>query len=304
MRDHQSRDTTTWTPHTLLTSPVVNAVLSSQARGWYGIEALCYRLASTDEILTITDEYDRLVLYLETSPMLARQFDGKWATTRALPGGLNLTPRTSAVAYRWEGSVTNLRLRLTPALLAQSADDMGYGDPAHVEMIERFNFHDPFIEQIGRALLSELQNGGLAGRLYAESLGLALGGYMLRKHAIFSAKSSLPKYRLTLTQVRLISQYIREHLDQDITLHELAHCVNLSPSHFTRLFKQATGIAPHQYVIICRVERAKELLSWPNMSVAQAAQLVGFYDQSHLIRHFKRIYGVSPKNLRHSKNVH
>jgi AraC family transcriptional regulator len=115
----------------------------------------------------------------------------------------------------------------------------------------------------------------------------------------------LPDYRLSPEQLRRVTDYIHECLDQDISLDDLAACAHLSPSHFTRVFKAATGLAPHQYIILQRVERAKTLLETKNLSIAQAAQQVGFYDQSHFVRHFKRIYGVSPTALRvHSKRKH
>ena len=69
----------------------------------------------------------------------------------------------------------------------------------------------------------------------------------------------------------------------------------MSPNYFARLFKQTTGITPHQYVIRCRIERAKELIQRGNLPLIEIATQVGFLDQSHLNRHFKRLVGVTPK---------
>jgi AraC family transcriptional regulator len=300
MTNHQIQRPRNWTSESLATSPVYQPVLSSSARGWYGIDALYYTLAPINEPVPLTDEWDRLVLYLDGSATLARQFDGKWAHALTKPGGLNLTPRQSITVYEWNVRVTNLRLRVMPSLLAQLTDDLGYGDAAHIEMIERFNFRDPFIEQIGRGLLSELQSSGLAGRLYAESLGQTLAMHLLKNYASVSVHRGSSTRRLTRQQMHRIANYVAERLDQDITLADLAGCVGLSPSYFTRLFKEATGVAPYQYLIARRVERARELLTLFNMTVAAAAHQVGFYDQSHLIRHFKRIYGISPASLMRS----
>jgi AraC family transcriptional regulator len=76
----------------------------------------------------------------------------------------------------------------------------------------------------------------------------------------------------------------------------LAH---VSPYHFARLFKHSTGLPPHQYVIACRVERAKELLrERDRLPLADVAAEVGFSSQSHFTRHFKRLVGVTPRRFR------
>jgi AraC family transcriptional regulator len=78
----------------------------------------------------------------------------------------------------------------------------------------------------------------------------------------------------------------------------LAAVVGLNPYHFGRQFKAATGLPPHQYVILRRVERAKLLLqAGPGLSLAKVALRAGFSDQSQFSRHFKRFVGVTPKRF-------
>jgi AraC family transcriptional regulator len=83
-------------------------------------------------------------------------------------------------------------------------------------------------------------------------------------------------------------------------LNDIAEAVHLSPFHVARLFKQALGVSPHQYLIQVRVNSARSLLSAGSgeRSLAEVASAVGFADQSHLTRHFKRLLGVTPKQLR------
>ena len=74
----------------------------------------------------------------------------------------------------------------------------------------------------------------------------------------------------------------------------MAAVARLSPYHFARQFKAATGLPPHQYVIARRVERAKHLLQGGGLTLAQVAARAGFSNQSHLSHHFKRLVGVTP----------
>ena len=103
---------------------------------------------------------------------------------------------------------------------------------------------------------------------------------------------------LTRTQLQQAIDYIQTHLNRDLSLAELASVVNISPTYFASLFKQAMGIAPHQYVIQLRVERAKLMLSKTDLAIANIALQVGFSSQSHLTQQFKRITGLTPKQVR------
>jgi AraC-like DNA-binding protein len=79
----------------------------------------------------------------------------------------------------------------------------------------------------------------------------------------------------------------------------MAALARLSPYYFVRQFKRATGLPPHQYVILRRVERAKQLLqAGGNFSLAEAAARAGFSDQSQFCQHFKRLVGVTPGQFR------
>lgn len=103
---------------------------------------------------------------------------------------------------------------------------------------------------------------------------------------------------LPLSRLRRVTDYIREHLDQELTLARLGAAVYMSPYHFARLFQRSTGVSPHRFVVRARIDRAVTLLVAPGLSVAQISKLVGFRTPSHFSTVFRRLMGVTPREYR------
>ena len=101
--------------------------------------------------------------------------------------------------------------------------------------------------------------------------------------------------------VKISMEYIHDNLHHDITLEELSAQTHLSKYHFLRVFKKNIGLTPHQYIIIERIQKAKELVL-KGKSLGEVGFDVGFSDQSHFIRNFRKIYGYSPKLLLQKSN--
>jgi transcriptional regulator GlxA family with amidase domain len=91
-------------------------------------------------------------------------------------------------------------------------------------------------------------------------------------------------------------ELMRQRLADSLSLEEMAQASGVSPFHFARQFKAATGHPPHEYLMRLRVDRAQELISknGRNWTLAAIAQDSGFADQSHMSRHFRRVLGVTP----------
>jgi AraC-like DNA-binding protein len=96
-------------------------------------------------------------------------------------------------------------------------------------------------------------------------------------------------------------EYIKDSIDTNISLDDLAQNSNLSKYHFLRVFKNSIGITPHQYILTQRVQKGKELVL-KGTRLSDIATAVGFSDQSHFIRSFKRIYGYKPSQLQEKSN--
>lgn len=144
-----------------------------------------------------------------------------------------------------------------------------------------------------RALGAEL--GDVAGStLAAEGLGRAIAVRLLREFRQLPAQR--PSDAAPPAAVLRAVALMRRRLTEPLTLGEIAAAAGLSPFHFARQFKAATGHPPHEYLVRLRVDRAQELLRthgrrWTMAAIAQES---GFSDQSHLARQFRRVLGVTP----------
>jgi AraC-like DNA-binding protein len=152
---------------------------------------------------------------------------------------------------------------------------------------------------IVKALLEETLQGGPTGALYAEHLGAALALRLAVRHgASANMGQRRPRGGIAPHRLRRIESYVDAHLDQSLSLEELASLAELSLFHFAREFKATTGRTPHQYVLLRRLELARHLLSEGTESVRDISLRCGFSDPSHLVRTFRLRFGVTPGQWR------
>src|SRR6185436_18144716 len=97
---------------------------------------------------------------------------------------------------------------------------------------------------------------------------------------------------------RRAKELLRQNLGGNITLDQLAAECGLSIRHFARAFRESTGVPPHRWLLLQRVEQAKELLRRSAQPLVDIALACGFADQSHFTRVFTAVMGASPGNWR------
>lgn len=173
-------------------------------------------------------------------------------------------------------------------------------NPERLQLIPEFQTRDPQIEAIGTMLLSELKQDNLGGKLYIESLTNLLAIHLLRQYAAVKPRLAIYQGGLPNRQLAQVLDYINEHLDRNIKLADLAQTLNMSQFHFSHTFKQSLGIAPYQYLLQQRIERAKHLLQQTDRSISDIALECGFNSHSHLSKQFKQLTGITPKAYRTS----
>jgi len=271
------------------------AAAASHRLGWVGMEAARYRAAPPSELNPPALTHDRLVLFSRPPQELDLVYEGVKRHVPPPAGSISVVPAGSPVRWRWSGCFDWLHVVLEPRLVARVAAEAFDLDPARLTVPPLDGLDFPDLRAAMFAVDAELTAGGAGGRLVAESLANVLAVQLIR-HVLAPRRpergrdGALPRGLL-----RAVVEYIEEHLDAGPSLEQMAAVARLSSYHFARQFKAATGLPPHQYVIMRRIERAKQFLQrGDDFSLAQVAARAGFSDQSQFSYHFKRLVGVTP----------
>jgi AraC family transcriptional regulator len=147
-------------------------------------------------------------------------------------------------------------------------------------------------------LKAQVENPGPDQQYYGEALGVVLAHEILRLNNGVSPADQEARGGLAGWQKNKVVEYIEEHLGDAISLKALAELARLSPFHFARSFKKPFGLPPHRYLTNRRIERAKNLLTQPDLPVTNIGFDVGFGDANSFSAVFRKSTGLTPTEYR------
>lgn len=162
--------------------------------------------------------------------------------------------------------------------------------------------HDPLVRRLSEALAAAERDQSEFGGIYADAIRLVTMARMISADA--KATSSVETNRdggLSKWRLKRVVEYVTEHLDEKVTLADMAAAARLSRMHFAALFFRATGLTPHQYLLKQRVSTAQDMLRTTDKSIVDIALSVGFSTQAHFTTVFKRIVGQTPLKWREGR---
>lgn len=214
------------------------------------------------------------------------------------PGLMTFIPRGHEAHWDVAGNVEVSHVYLSDAQLQSCAATLG-SDLQDVQFEDRISFDDPVTSHLLQVLALEAANPREHSRLFADQAIELLCLQLVRSHIVSRTRPVRDALAgVQAWQLKRLHEYVRDRLDQDLRLDELAAIVGLSRFHFCVSFKRATGQTPHEWLVHLRMEKARELLAVSKMSIYQVALEVGYQTPSAFASTFRRTQGVTPSAFR------
>jgi AraC family transcriptional regulator len=270
-------------------------LVASYHTGWKGLTFTHYRHPPHKTVEHCLLQHSLAIADPKSCFQVERRLDGKFKHYDHGKGRVDVIPAFLNHWTNWDREVEFSVIAICPTLLNQTTQELMQPE---IELIPQFSIDDPVIQQLALALKTEIQTGCLSGRLYGESLGTALAARLVQNYAVSKPSLEFKTNGLPQSQLERVIDYMKANLTQDLSILDLATLTSMSESHFSRSFKQSVGIAPYQYLMQQRVERAKQLLKQQVISISDIALDCGFANQTHLTKVFRRMTGMTPKAYR------
>ena len=248
------------------------------------------------------DKYEQhhIILNLRDEPhRLENWRDGEHRDFTYHKNEIIVTPAGVESGWRWHVKTKCIIITLDPVKFEKFAQTE-LGILLSTQQLKDLpQFLDEDITQSGIQLKEALQFD-IGSEVIFESFARIFLTKLILKYGLKEEEYEFSK-SFTARQYKQVLNYIAVNYGNNILLEDMAAKANLSPSHFSRLFKQTIGQSPYQFLMTYRVEQGKKLLDNSKVLMADIAFICGFSDQAHFSRVFKKIEGIAPKQYRRKK---
>lgn len=248
-----------------------------------------------DEVFT---EHHVLLNLCDTPHRVQNRRDGELRDFIFNKHEIVVTPAGVRSGWRWFGKSDVIVITLDPGRVEAFAHrELGIVLDRQ-QLTNMPQFSDADLCHAGIILRDALENDDLTSGVMFEAMSRVFLVKLLQNYGQRRAEELARSARFTADHFRRVLAFVRANLEQNITVEDLATEAGMSPSHFSRVFKETIGETPMQYVLAYRIEQAIDLMKDPTRQLSEIAVACGFSDQAHFSRSFKQIMGMTPRQHR------
>jgi AraC family transcriptional regulator len=275
-------------------------IFSARTAGRHSITVEFFRTGCVDAVVQCSEHL--ISVATQDMPKLLQCRDGCSSEQRVRSGDIFVTPAGTPKRWSHADAAEYIALRLPTGFLRHLHDTETASRPATFRLLDNFGTRDPHLQSLAGRLLQEMWSSGFGNLMYTEALAIEIGIHLLRQYCDSDrvANGTGPEVapRLVAHKLRRAKEFIGGHLGEDLTLERIARELAMSPFHFAHAFRNSTGVAPHRYVMDCRIDRAMRLLRETELPVREVGQEVGIPSASHFSLLFRRSTGSTPTRYR------
>ena len=243
------------------------------------------------------DDHYRISITLRGSKVLAH-YNGRQAYDgRTTAGMVHIAEPGTRLAAAIRSPGEALHLFVPTRMLAELGESM---DRPGLELRKTIFAIDSSVGFLAQAIADNLLNAENPSRLYVDSLCTAAVAKLISRFSNCETPTYV-SHGLSAWRLKKVREFIDAHLEQHVSLSDLANAAGLSQMHFASQFRKACGTRPHEYLLQQRIERAKDLLLNTRSSLLEIALAVGFETHSHFTNTFKRFTGAAPAEWRNMR---
>ena len=269
---------------------------SSEALGWRSLLVVERHVHAGAAAATPSVKDHLIVLQLDGTVQLDLRLGDLRGSKTTFPGQISIVPGGTDTESRCDRDSIICGIYLRASIVTEIFRQMGIEDNAF--LVPKFSIMDPVLSGLIYGCVHARNWQHVRSQAYIDHFAWAIAAHLAENYSNRSVtRSGKDDKPVSAHILRTVDQYIRAHLAHDIGVVDIARAAGYSPNYFTKIFKQALGVAPYQYLLHQRVHAVRDSLH-TNARLADIAMATGFCNQEHMTRAFRQFYGISPSNYR------
>jgi AraC family transcriptional regulator len=271
------------------------AALTLDLRAWPELQLVRMTFRGAGACVVAPIAFHAVSTFTGRASILSEESDGYRRPLRLPARATLIRTAGTGARYAWTAPHRASMTCLDPQLLRRAAEETDLANPVGVEIGNSFETRDRVCEHLVLALVAEAEHPAHAAQpLLIQSIASALAIRLLTGHTTSGTRSARPLGGLGPGALGRVRAYIEETVGRPISLDDLAGVAGVSRFHFARQFRRSTGESAMGYELRLRIERGKARLKDRDATVSRIATELGFADQSHFTRTFRRFVGTTP----------
>ncbi len=234
------------------------------------------------------------VMAVENEFRWSTRYDDEIHSMATSPGEVWMNPPGIPFTHTLAEPCSYIVLTVTSDTLSKNAElSASFAD---LQFLKSYNISDKNIENMIYLFYNETLNNNANGQPYIDGLAKAFSVYFVQNYSNYRdiVNNTVSQKKIGQKELKIVNDFITNNIYSIVSIEELSSLCRISKYQFLKEFRKTMGITPYQYILKMKIEKSRELLMDDEVKIVDIACKMGFSDQSHFNRTFKRFFGYPP----------